>query len=89
MSGRHAVRAAARRVLGAPDASDVGETLAQLRAAVQDLSATASNLGHERDAQAAQLVLLQEELARLGHVLREQATAIESLQSRLSADPGR
>lgn len=82
MSGRRRARNVAHRVIGVPDATEVSETLARLQGEIDAL-----RRAHE--ARTAEFGRLHDELARQQAVILEQASALEQLQSRLTARPDR
>lgn len=88
MSGRDTVRSAARRAIGVPDATEVGDLLAHLQTILTHLQSNVDALRHERAVDAAELAQLREDLRRQRDVILEQAAAIEQLQGRLTSGPG-
>lgn len=89
MSGRNSARAAARRAIGVPDATEIGEQLAHLQASIVATQVAVDTLRDQRNVDANELARLRDELARLQAVIVEQAAAIEQLQGQRTAGPGR
>lgn len=85
MSGRDSVRSAARRAIGVPDATEVGELLRHLQATLTELQARVDVLRIERTEDAADLTRLREEVRLQREVILEQTAAIEHLQGQLAS----
>lgn len=86
VSARDNLRSTARRAIGVPDATEVGDTLATLRAAVEALEVSVATLREERDALAAEVTRQREEFLRLERAVLEQAAVLEVIQSQRTAD---
>jgi len=87
------LRAAGRRALGVPDGAEVGAALQQLHDATVALQTGLESLIGQLETETARRVelgdSLAEDLAALRTVVVEQAAAIDHLQGRLTAGPGR
>lgn len=88
MSGRESVRSAARRAIGVPDASEVGDTLREFQATLDALQSGIDALQADRANKSAELDRLRQELDELRRVILEQAAAIERLQGQRTSGPG-
>lgn len=82
---RSAIRTAARRAAGVPDASEVGTALADLRATLDDLHLAMAALREERDSLAAEVARQRDEVLRIEQAVLEQASVLEAVQSQHSA----
>lgn len=83
MSGRQVVRSAAQRVVGVPDATEVGASLEQLRAELAEVRESLESLRNQHEAARAEVGRELEELAALRAAVLDQARAIDEILGRL------